>query len=213
MSAPDGRQRANDTSDAPPARSGPGASATDAPLGRLASRRIYTGRVLNLDVDTVRFPDGTSGELEMIRHPGAAAVLPVLTADGSEDPQILLIRQYRYAAGGNVWEIPAGRLEEGESPEACARRELLEETGATAGRWDRMTTIYTTPGFTDERIHIFAARDLVVRPQETRREPDEFMEVKPVTVRAAIEMIRDGEVVDGKTIVAVLFYAGFQLGL
>ena len=181
--------------------------------GRVASRRVYTGRVLNLDVDTVRFPDGTSGELEMIRHPGAAAVVPVLTPDGSKDPQILLITQYRYAADGSVWEIPAGRLEQGESPEACARRELLEETGATAGRWDRLTTIYTTPGFTDERIHIFAARDLVVNPQETRREPDEFMEVRPVSVRAAIEMIRDGEIVDGKTIVAVLFFAGFQLGL
>lgn len=187
--------------------------ADDAPGGRLSSRRIYTGRVLNLDLDSVRFPDGSSGELEMIRHPGAAAVIPLLTADGSDDPQLLLIRQYRYATGGQIWEIPAGRLEEGESPEACARRELLEETGATAGRWDRLTTIYTTPGFTDERIHIFAARDLVVRPQETRRESDEFMEVKPVSVRAAIEMIRDGEIVDGKTIVAVLFFAGFQLGL
>jgi ADP-ribose pyrophosphatase len=180
---------------------------------RLASRRVYTGRVLDLDVDTVRFPDGQSGELEIIRHPGAAAVVPVLTADGSEDPQLLLIRQYRYAAGGHIWEVPAGRLEKGENPEACARRELLEETGATAGRWDRLTTIYTTPGFTDERIHIFAARDLVVRPQETKREPDEFMEVKAVSVRAAVEMIRACEIVDGKTIVAVLFYAGFQLGL
>ena len=213
MSARDARRRANDTSEAPPARSGPGASSTDPPKDRLASRRIYTGRVLNLDVDSVRFPDGSSGELEMIRHPGAAAVIPVLTADGSDDPQLLLIRQYRYATGGQIWEIPAGRLEEGESPEACARRELLEETGATAGRWDRLTTIYTTPGFTDERIHIFAARDLVVRPQETRRESDEFMEVRPVSVRAAIEMIREGEIVDGKTIVAVLFFAGFQLGL
>jgi len=186
---------------------------SDAPRDRVATRRVYSGRVLNLDVDTVRFPDGTSGDLEMIRHPGAAAVVPVLTADGSEDPQILLIRQYRYAAGGPVWEVPAGRLEAGESPEACARRELLEETGATAKRWDRLTTIFTTPGFTDERIHIFAARDLVVKPQETRREPDEFMEVKPVSVRTAIQMIRDGEIVDGKTIVAVLFFAGFKLGL
>jgi len=225
VSAPDGSRRANDTSDAPPARSGPGASATapdgrrrandtsDAPPDRIASRRIYTGRVLNLDVDTVRFPDGSTGELEMIRHPGAAAVVPVLTADGSDDPQILLIHQYRYAAGGSVWEIPAGRLEPGETPEECARRELLEEAGATAARWDRLTTIFTTPGFTDERIHLFAARDLRVNPQETRREPDEFMEVRPVSVRAALEMIRNGEIVDGKTIVAVLFFAGFQLDL
>lgn len=181
--------------------------------GRVASRRVFNGRVINVDVDTVRFPNGQSGDLEMIRHPGAAAVVPVLTADGSQDPQILLIRQYRYAAGGPIWEVPAGRLEPGESPETCARRELLEETGATARRWDRLTTIFTTPGFTDERIHIFAARDLTVNPQETRHEPDEFMEVKPVTVRRAIEMIHDGEMVDAKTIVAVLFYAGFQLGL
>ncbi len=185
----------------------------DLPQGRIASRRVYNGRVLDLDVDTVRFPNGRSGELEMIRHPGAAAVIPVLTPDGSHDPQILLIRQYRYAAGGHIWEVPAGKLEPGESPEACARRELLEEAGATARRWDRLTTIYTTPGFTDERIHLFAARDLTVNPQETRHEPDEFLEVKPVAVRRALEMIRDGEIVDAKTIVCVLFYAGFQLGL
>jgi ADP-ribose pyrophosphatase len=179
----------------------------------VASRRAYSGRVFDVDVDTVRFPNGQNGELEMIRHPGAAAVVPVLTADGSDDPQILLIRQYRYAADGPIWEVPAGRLEKGESPEACARRELLEEAGATAKRWDALTTIYTTPGFTDERIHLFTARDLEVNPQETRREADEFMEVKPVSVRRAIEMIRDGEIVDAKTVVAVLFYAGFQLGL
>jgi ADP-ribose pyrophosphatase len=100
--------------------------------GRIASRRIHSGRVLDLDLDTVRFPNGQTGELEMIRHPGAAAVIPVLTPDGTEDPQLLLIRQYRYAADGFIWEVPAGRLEAGESPETCARRELQEETGATA---------------------------------------------------------------------------------
>jgi ADP-ribose pyrophosphatase len=180
---------------------------------RIASRRIYSGRVLDLDMDTVRFPNGQQGELEMIRHPGASAVIPVLSADDADDPQLLLIRQYRYAAGGPIWEVPAGRLEKGESPETCAKRELLEETGATAGRWDRLTTIYTTPGFTDERIHLFAARDLVVKEQETRREPDEFMELKPTSVSQALAMIKDGEIVDGKTVVAVLFYAGFRIGL
>jgi ADP-ribose pyrophosphatase len=183
------------------------------PRDQIATRRIYNGRVLDVDVDTVRFPNGQTGELEMIRHPGAAAVVPVLSADGVADPQLLLIRQYRYAAGGPIWEVPAGRLEEGESPEACAQRELLEETGATAGRWERLTTIYTTPGFTDERIHLFAARDLIVKPQETQREPDEFMEVKAVPISQALAMIRDGEVVDAKSVVAVLFYAGFQLRL
>jgi ADP-ribose pyrophosphatase len=186
---------------------------SDAPRDQVASRRVYSGRVLNLDVDTVRFPNGQTGELEMIRHPGAAAVVPVLSADDAADPQLLLIRQYRYAAGGPIWEIPAGRLEEGEDPETCARRELLEEAGATAGRWQQLTTIYTTPGFTDERIHIFAARDLAVREQETRRDPDEFMEAGPIPMSRALEMIRDGEIVDAKTVTAVLFFAGFLVGL
>ena len=186
---------------------------SDGVKDQLASRRIYTGRVLNLDVDTVSYPDGTSGELEMIRHPGAAAVLPVLSADDAADPQLLLIRQYRYAAGGPIWEIPAGRLEPGESPEECARRELLEEAGATARRWKRLTTVYTTPGFTDERIHLFAAFDLVVKPESQRREPDEFMELKAMPTSQVLGMVREGELVDGKTAVAVLFFAGFHLKL
>jgi ADP-ribose pyrophosphatase len=180
---------------------------------QLQTRRVHTGRVLNLDVDTVRFPNGSTGELEMIRHPGASAVLPVLSGGTTADPQLLLIRQYRYAAGGPIWEIPAGRLEDGESPEECARRELLEEAGATAGRWTRLTTIYTTPGFTDERIHLFAAFDLVVKPEDQRHEPDEFLEVKAMPTSQVLSMIRDGELVDGKTAVAVLFFAGFQLKL
>ena len=180
---------------------------------RLGTRRIYTGRVLNLDVDTVRFPNGQTGELEMIRHPGASAVLPVLSGNDVADPVLLLIRQYRYAAGGPIWEIPAGKLESGESPEECARRELLEEAGATAGRWERLTTIYTTPGFTDERIHLFAAFDLVVKPENQAHEPDEFMEIKAVPTSQVLSMIRDGELVDGKTATAVLFFAGFHLKL
>ncbi len=186
---------------------------TDIVRDQLGTRRIYTGRFLNLDVDTVRFPNGQDGEMEMIRHPGASAVLPVLSGDSVTDPQLLLIRQYRYAAGGPIWEIPAGKLEDGESPETCARRELLEEAGATAGRWKRLTTIYTTPGFTDERIHLFAAFDLVVKPENQAHEPDEFMEVKALPMSRVLEMIRDGELVDGKTAVAVLFFAGFHLKL
>jgi ADP-ribose pyrophosphatase len=162
-------------------------------------------------VDTVRFPDGSAGEMEMIRHPGAAAVLPVLTQPTAPDPQVLLIRQYRYAAGGPVWEVPAGRLDPGEDPADCARRELAEEAGVTAGRLERLTTIYTTPGFTDEKIHLFAAYDLATHPH--RHEPDEFIEVVPHPLSRVLGMIRDGEIVDAKTAVTVLFYAGFRAGL
>src|SRR2546429_6462035 len=116
---------------------------------QLESRRVYTGCVVRLDIDTVRFPDGSTGELEIIRHPGAAAIVPCASdPKGDPDPTILLIRQYRYAAGGPVWEVPAGTLDPGEDPEACARRELLEEAGGTAGRLERLAPIWATPGFT-----------------------------------------------------------------
>src|SRR3989442_4759440 len=127
-----------------------------------ASRRVYTGRVLSLDIDTVRFPDGSTGELEIIRHPGAAAVVPLASPSDSADPMVLLLRQFRYAAGGAVWEIPAGRLEHGEAPELCARRELREEAGAEAGRFQRLTTVWTTARITDEAIHMVLANDLTI---------------------------------------------------
>ena len=179
--------------------------------GQVASRRVYSGRIVQLDIDTVRFPDGSIGEMEMIRHPGAAAVVPVLGGSDAADPEILLIRQYRYAAGGSVWEVPAGRLDPGEAPEACARRELEEEAGAMAERLERLTAIYTTPGFLDERIHLFAAYGLTPIPH--RREPDEFMEAVPRPLSHVLGMIRDGEMVDGKSIVAVLFFAAFRSGV
>ena len=180
--------------------------------GQIASRRIYSGRVLHLDVDTVRFPDGSTGEMEMFRHPGAAAVIPILGGDAS-DPAILLISQYRYAAGAVFWEIPAGRLEHGEAPLDCARRELLEETGSTAGRFEALTTIYPTPGFCDERIHLFAAFDLSVDEQKSQREADEFLTVSPRPLSQVLGMIKDGTISDAKTICCVLFFAGFRLGL
>jgi ADP-ribose pyrophosphatase len=178
--------------------------------GQLSSQRIYTGRVINLDVDTVQFPDGSVGQLEMVRHPGASAILPFLSEPTGADPQILLIRQYRYAADSFIYEVPAGRLEPGETPEACAHRELREETGCTAGRMERLTTVYTTPGFTDERIHLFMATDLT--RGEARREADEFVENVVMTLSKALSMIEQGEIVDGKSMVALMFAAGYRAG-
>ncbi len=177
---------------------------------KLASKRIHTGRVINLDIDTVRFPDGTTGEMEMIRHSGASAVIPFLSAPEGDDPQILLIRQYRYAAGGFIYEIPAGRLESGEAPEACARRELLEETGCSAEILSPLIPFLTTPGFTDERIHLFMASGLT--RGETKREADEFMELAPMPMSRVLELIESGAIEDAKTIIALLFVAGFRLG-
>jgi len=177
---------------------------------QLESRRAYTGRVVRLDVDTVRFPDGSTGELEIIRHPGAAAIVPCASDPHVDpDPTILLIRQYRYAAGGLLWEIPAGTLDPGEDPEVCARRELLEEAGVTAGRLERMTSIWTTPGFTDEVIHLYVASGLTAGTPS--RERDEFIEVVPQPLSQVLARIRDGEVRDAKTVVAILYMAGFIL--
>ena len=177
--------------------------------GQVASRREYTGRVINLDIDQVRFPNGKVGELEMIRHSGASAVLPFLGDPEGEDPLILLIRQYRYAADGFIYEIPAGRLEPGEPPEECAVRELREETGCTAAKMEHLYTMYTTPGFTDEKIHLFVATGL--ERGETELEQDEFVEVVPTAMSAALRLIKDGTINDAKTALSILYVAGFYL--
>jgi ADP-ribose pyrophosphatase len=178
---------------------------------QLARRRVYTGRVVSLDVDTIRYPDGSTGELELIRHPGAAAVLPFASDPRGADPTVLLIRQYRYAAGGPLLEIPAGRLAPGEDPAVCARRELLEEVGVTAGRVEHLTTIWTTPGFTDERIHLYWAAELTAGA--AAREPDEFIEVVPKPLSEVLGLVRDGGICDGKTVAALLYMAGFTLAM
>jgi len=157
---------------------------------QLASRRVYTGRVVRLDVDTVRFPDGSTGELEVIRHPGAAAVVPCASDPVGKDPTILLLKQYRYATGGVLWEVPAGTLSPGEDPAACARRELAEEAGVTARELRPLTSIWTTPGFTDEVIHLYLATGL--SPGTPARERDEFIEVEPQPLSRVLSRIRDG---------------------
>lgn len=172
---------------------------------RVSSRRAYTGRVISLDVDTVRFPDGSLGELEIVRHPGASAIIPFLDSPRSTDPRILLIRQYRYAAESFLLEIPAGRLEKGESPERCAARELEEETGRKAQQLEKLLTFYTTPGFTDEQIHLFMAWDLSAGT--VARERDEFIEERETRLSEALRLIDSGAIPDAKTAVGITLAA------
>jgi ADP-ribose diphosphatase len=177
-------------------------------MALISTERLYHGRIVSLDRDTVRFPDGSTGQLEMLRHPGASAVVPFLDDPGDTDPRVLLIRQFRHAAEDFIWEVPAGRLDPGETPEACARRELEEETGMRARTLERLTMIYTTPGFTDERIHLFLAHGLEAGTQ--RREADEFLELHPLRWSEVMALVRSGEIQDGKTLTSLLFVQCFR---
>ena len=174
----------------------------------VSSERLYTGKVINLDRDSVQFPNGSTGQLEMVRHPGASAVVPFLDDPRGPDPRINLIRQFRHAADTFIWEIPAGRLDPGETPATCAQRELEEEIGMTADVLARLTTFYTTPGFTNEKIHLFMATEL--KKGTHKRELDEFMEVHTRRWSEVMDMIRTGQIVDGKTLVAILFVQSFR---
>jgi ADP-ribose pyrophosphatase len=182
----------------------------DRPAEMLGSRELYRGKIITLNRDTVRLPDGTTAEMDIARHPGASAVVPFMSGPLGDEPQVLLLRQYRYAAGGYLYEVPAGRLDDGETPIECAVRELKEETGCTADHIEPMTSILTTPGFTDEVIHLFMAAGLT--HGEHNREPDEFVDLVIMRLSEALELISSGTITDSKTVLALLFAAGFKTG-
>ena len=169
------------------------------------SRSIFRGRVVDLSVERIELPNGNTTELEIIRHPGAAAMVP-LTADGD----VLLVRQYRYATGGWLLEVPAGKLDPGEPPEVCAARELEEETGLKAGELLSLGWIWTTPGFTDEKIWLFLCRGL--EPGHQDLQGDEVLTVERLPLERAIEMAHAGEICDGKSVCALLRAAAVLSG-
>ena len=164
----------------------------------------YRGRSISVFAEEVELSNGRRVTLDIVRHPGAAAVVPFVSED-----EVLLIKQFRHAAGGTIFEVPAGKLDGGEDPEACAARELEEEAGQRAGRLERLGEIWTTPGFTDERIHLFAAFEL--EPVAQRLEEDEVIEVVRVRFDRALEMIWTGELRDAKSALALL-HAAHRLG-
>ncbi len=162
-----------------------------------AKRRcLHHGRALTLNAETVIYPDGRQEELEIVRHPGGAAAVAV-----DDEARICLIRQYRYAADGWLWEIPAGRLEHDESPLACARRELAEEAGVTAADWRPLGQLLPSPGVCDERIHLFLARGL--QRVATAHETGEYIEIHWLAPARVQAMLCAGEIVDAKTLVAL----------
>lgn len=163
---------------------------------RISGEEIYDGVLLHVKKDKVKLPDGKESAREYIRHPGAVAVVPVL-----DDGRIVLVKQCRYPLNTVMWEIPAGKLDHGaEDLEDCAKRELSEETGYEAKEWKFLCSIATTPGFSDEIIHLFEARGLTLHAQHT--DEDEFIGVQAFTWEEINTMICRGELFDAKSICA-----------
>lgn len=162
----------------------------------MQSKRMYTGIIINVNVDTVTLPNGLTVNLEVVRHPGAAAVVPL-----KDDGTVFLIRQFRHAAGGFIYEIPAGKLNPGEDPAACAARELEEEIGYRAGKLELLSSIFTAPGFTDEVIHVYKATGLTTGRQQLDR--DEVLDVIEMPLQEAMRMIETGAIRDAKSIVGL----------
>lgn len=168
----------------------------------LSSRNIYQGMILDLTVDEVLLPSGRKTTREVVKHNGAVGLIPVLG-----DGRIVLTEQYRYATGETLIEIPAGRLEPGESPDETARRELAEETGFEADEIRNVLTFYTAPGYTSEKLYLYVAREL--RSVESKPDLDEDIHLMEVSLAEAVRLIEKGEIKDGKTVAALLYYKTF----
>ena len=159
-------------------------------------KSIFKGRIIDLSVETVTLPNGATAELEIITHPGAAAVVPM-----KDETTVVMIRQYRHAVGGFIYEIPAGKLHPGEDPRECAVREVEEEIGYKVGNLEPLLSFFTTPGFTNEVIHIFLGKYLQPGTQDLGAE--EVLEVLEMPIDKAIALIKEGTIRDGKTIIGL----------
>lgn len=163
---------------------------------RISSQKVYEGKILTLTVDKARLPNGRESTREVILHNGGVTIIAQPTPD-----KIILIKQFRYPIGKAIWEVPAGRLHEGEVPLEAAKRELREETGYIANNWNHLGIVYPLPGYSTEILYFFKATDLVDSEQEL--DPDENIETKILDIKQAWQMIKDGEIRDGKTIAGI----------
>jgi ADP-ribose pyrophosphatase len=165
----------------------------------MPAETVYVGRRIRVEADTLHTPDGRTIRRDAIRHPGAVVILPVLDA-----ARVVLLRNFRFVVGDTLWEVPAGTLEPDEPIEACARRELLEETGYTAAKWRSLGYLYASPGVLDEKLYLFVAEDLT--PGPAKPEPDEQLEPVVVPLADAVRMCLDGTIRDAKTITSLLLW-------
>jgi ADP-ribose pyrophosphatase len=166
----------------------------------LHSEEIFSGKVISLYLEDVELPNGNHSKREIIKHPGAVAILAV-----TDDNKIVMVEQYRKALERTIVEIPAGKLEKGEEPALCARRELEEETGYVCESLELLTSFYTSPGFADEIVHVFLAKGLSKKENPAALDEDEFVNLEELTLAEAIQYVKDQKIYDAKTVYAVQF--------
>lgn len=169
----------------------------------LSSRTLFKGKVFSVTADEIVEPNGVRARRDVIRHSGSVVIAAV--DNTGKEPRVLLARQYRYAAQDVLWELPAGRIDEGEQPLSAARRELVEETGYSASKWKRALFFYSSPGFLDETMSVFLAQGLV--KGKAQPEEDEFITKRLFPISAAVRMIDKGVIKDAKTIAGILWLA------
>jgi ADP-ribose pyrophosphatase len=170
----------------------------------IRSKTIFEGKVIRLQVDEVELPNGKQSSRELVKHPGAVAVIPV-----SAEGKLVLLRQFRKPLEKEIFEIPAGKLEDGEEPLYCAERELKEETGYSAGHLEFVTSFYTSPGFANEILYVYRAERLTVGQAEP--DQDEFVEKVEVSLEEAFQLLKDEKIHDAKTVFALYYLQNRQL--
>lgn len=166
----------------------------------LKRQEIFSGKVISLFVEDVELPNGNHSKREIIKHPGAVAILAV-----TDDHKVLMVEQFRKALEKTIVEIPAGKLEKGEEPELCARRELEEETGYVCKNLELLTSFYTSPGFADELVHVYLATGLTKKENSAGLDEDEFLNLEEVTLEEALQYVKEQKIYDAKTIYAVQY--------
>ncbi len=164
------------------------------------SEEIFSGKVISLHLQDVELPNGKQGKREIIKHPGAVAILAL-----TDDKKIIMVEQYRKALERTIVEIPAGKLEKGEEPAVCARRELEEETGYECKHLELLTSFYTSPGFADEIVHVFLAKGLTKKENSAALDEDEFVILEELTLEEALHYVREQKIYDAKTVYAVQY--------
>lgn len=166
----------------------------------LNTEKIFTGKVISLQVEDVELPNGKTSKREIIKHPGAVAVLAL-----TDDNKIVMVEQYRKALDKTIAEIPAGKLEAGEDPQACAERELEEETGYGCKEMDWLISFYTSPGFADELVHLYIAKGLEKKEDAASPDEDEFVNLMEVSLEEALSLLKEQKIHDAKTAYAVQY--------